>query len=155
MQVYVIGEVALVNAYVPYANINLEGAVDYRKKWNRIFIDFIKKLSSVYYVIICGDLNIVHTEFDTTLKLEQNKPGYTKWERDDFNDLLQNCELRDAFRDLHPSERVATSYGNYRHLGFGARIDYFLVSKHLLVAECEILKDFEVSQSDPILLKLE
>lgn len=52
----------LLNTYVPYGNKSVESAVDYRKQWDIEFRSFIKEESNQLPVIICGDLNIVHTE---------------------------------------------------------------------------------------------
>lgn len=55
---------AVINTYVPFGNNSLEGAVEYRRQWDTAFRIFVKRLSSRIPVIICGDMNIVHTEYD-------------------------------------------------------------------------------------------
>lgn len=144
---------AVINTYVPFGNNSLEGAVEYRRQWDTTFRTFVRKLSHRQPVIICGDMNIVHTEYDNyESKLEQNKPNFTKWERDNFNRLLSECDLVDPYRLLHPTEKKPTYYGAWRHLQMGNRIDYFLTSRSLMphVLTAEILSDFGHAQSVPI-----
>lgn len=148
---------ALINAYVPYGNINLDGAVEYRRRWDDGFRTFVKVLSSRLPVIICGDMNIVHTEYDNfECKLEQTRPNFTKWERDNFNRLLSECDLIDPYRLLHPNEKKPTYFGAWRHLRKGNRIDYSLISRSLMsyVRNAEILSDFGHGQSVPISLEI-
>lgn len=149
---------ALINAYVPFGNVNLDGAVEYRHQWDSEFRSFVKKLSALLPVIICGDMNIVHTEYDNfERKLEQTRPNFTKWERDNFNRLLSECDLVDPYRLLHPTEKKPTYFGAWRHLQMGNRIDYFLTSRSLMpsVTSAEILSDFGHGQSVPITLDLD
>lgn len=148
---------ALLNTYVPYGNQQVEGAVDYRKQWDVAYRDFVKDLSGRHPIIICGDLNVVHTQFDTCeRKLELARANFTKWERDNFNVLLADCDLVDAYRVLHPTEKAVTYYGAWRHTKLGNRIDYFLVSRSLMqfIESAEILTDFGTGQSVPITLEL-
>lgn len=149
---------ALLNTYVPFGNLNLDGAVEYRRQWDIEFHSFVKELSPRLPVIICGDMNIVHTEYDNfERKLEQTRPNFTKWERDNFNRLLSECDLVDPYRLLHPTEKKPTYFGAWRHLQMGNRIDYFLTSRSLMtsVSAAEILSDFGHGQSVPITLDLD
>lgn len=148
---------ALINAYVPFGNINLDGAVEHRRQWDKAFCAFVKELAPRLPVIICGDMNIVHTEYDTIeRRLEQTRPNFTKWERDNFNHLLSECNLVDPYRLIYPTEKRPTYYGVWRHLQMGNRIDYFLTSRSLLpiVRSAEILSDFGHGQSVPITLDI-
>lgn len=158
MQAFDCKDFFLVNAYVPFANKTLEGAEVYRQRWDTAFQDFIKQLTVQKPVVICGDLNIVHTIKDTCEKrLEHNRPCFYKWERENFNDLLKNCSLVDSFREINPDANIPTFYGNYRSTGMGNRIDYFLISRSLLssVTVADILSDFGTGQSVPIILDFE
>lgn len=156
LQVFRCKTFALVNAYVPFANDKLEGADDYRREWDIRFRTFIKQLSKESPVVICGDLNVVHTIKDTYEdRLEQNRPNFSKWERDNFNALIKDADLIDIFRELYPDAEIPTFYGNYRSTNIGNRIDYFLISRSLLddVATCDILSGFGTGQSVPIILE--
>lgn len=157
LQVYNCGKFFLVNAYVPFANPKLEGYDEYRKTWDAQFSKLIVGLSDELPVIICGDLNIVHTDKDTCEEKHiQNRPCFSTWERADFDALLSEAKLVDAFRYLHPEDKKPSFYGNFRHLGIGNRIDYFLVSRSMLpeLVESDVLTEFGTGQSAPIILTI-
>lgn len=153
-------EFVLVNAYVPYSNPKVQGYVERRKTWNKWIVEFVKKQTKP--VIICGDLNIVHTDLDSFYSsCIRNTGCYYQWERDDFNRLLSECKLVDTFRRLHPEERGFTYFDtmhgvNYRATEQGSRLDYFLVSESLMpyVMKSEILSPLS-APSNPILLDLQ
>lgn len=157
LQVFLCSGFALVNAYAPFSNPVLEGAVQFRRKWDEKFREFIRRLSAQMPIVACGDLNVVHTIKDTCDKrLERQRPCFYKWERDNFDLLLTEADLVDVYREINPDDVVPTFYGNYRHTGIGNRIDYFLISRPLLrcVAASDILTDFGTGQSVPIVLDL-
>jgi exodeoxyribonuclease-3 len=153
-------EFVLVNAYVPYSNLKVPGYVEWRKTWDKWIVEFVKKQTKP--VIICGDLNIVHTDLDSFYSsCIRNTGCYYQWERDDFNRLLSECKLVDTFRRLHPEERgftyFDTTHGiDYRANNQGSRLDYFLVSVSLMpyVMKSEILSPLS-APSNPILLDLQ
>ena len=64
LQAYRCNSFVLLNTYVPFGNQKLDGAVEYRRKWDEMYRSFVKDYSGTLPVIICGDLNIVHTGFD-------------------------------------------------------------------------------------------
>ena len=102
-------------------------------------------------------MNIVHTDRDTfENKHIQNRPCFSQWERVAFDALLSEAHLVDAFCSLHPEERKPSFYGNFRFLGIGNRIYYFLISNSLFpdVIDCDVLTDFGTGQSAPIILTL-
>lgn len=151
----------LINAYVPYSNKTVAGSMELRKEWDDRIVEFVK--SQEKPIIVCGDLNIVHTALDTFQdKYEQNNGCYYPWEREDFNRLLDEGNLFDSFRFKHPRKREYTYFDtmhgtDYRALNQGARLDYFLLSESLRthLAKSEILSDFGTAPSSPILLDME
>lgn len=158
LQVHESEKFFLVNAYLPFSNDKIEGAEEYRRQWDVTFRELIKELTQSKPVIICGDMNIVHTIKDTCeQRLEQKRGCFWAWERENFNQLLKEADLVDSFRELHPDLEKPTFYGNYRFLGIGNRIDYFLISRSLLpkTVESDILTDFGTGQSVPLLLDIE
>ncbi len=158
LQVFRCTDFFLINAYVPFANTQIDGAAEYRNMWDCKFRELIVSLSRELPVMICGDLNIVHTDKDTCEdKLIQNRPCFSTWERENFNKLLAEADLADAFRCFHPDLEKPTFYGNYRFLKIGNRIDYFIISRSMLskVKDSEILTDFGSGQSVPITLDIE
>lgn len=150
----------LVNAYVPYSNPKVPGYVERRKEWDRWIVEFVKRQTKP--VIICGDLNIVHTDMDSFYpSCVRNTGCYYQWERDDFNRLLFEGNLVDTFRRLHPKERAYTYFDtmhgvDYRATNQGSRLDYFLVSESLMpcVMKSEVLSPLS-APSNPILLDLQ
>lgn len=140
---------------MPFNNPTLADAEQIRKAWDAQFRSFIKELSAETPIVICGDLNVVHTINDTCEeRLEHQRPCFYKWERDNFDLLLKEADLIDAYREIYPDEVIPTFYGNFRHSGLGNRIDYFLISRSLLpcLAISDILTDFGTGQSVPIVL---
>lgn len=157
LQVFLFEGLTLVNAYVPFANKTVVGAEEYRKQWDVRFRQLITELSVNAPIVICGDLNIVHTVNDTCeSKVELNRPCFSKWERENFNTLLQESDLVDAYRKMHPYSIVPTFYGNFRNTGVGNRLDYFLISKSIMptVKDSDILTHFGTSSSVPISIEL-
>ncbi|MBD5246563.1 MAG: hypothetical protein HDS54_00140 [Barnesiella sp.] len=158
LQIFDCDSFFLVNAYVPFSNTSLAGAVDARKNWDNMLRNCIVECASLKPVVICGDLNVVHTQKDTCEKrLVQNRGCFFEWERDNFNALLREANLIDAFRYLHPDEQAVSFYGNYRSMQIGNRIDYFLISSSMLsgLIASEILSDFGNGQSAPVSIHFE
>lgn len=158
MQAFDCKDFILFNAYVPFANKTIEGAEDYRREWDERFRLFVQEQSEKKAVVICGDLNIVHTPFDSCEKnIELNRPCFNPWERENFNLLLTECHLIDAYREIYPEDVIPTFYGNFRHLAIGNRIDYFLISDSLKsnLITSDILTRFGTGQSVPIILELD
>lgn len=153
LQIFDCNTFFLINAYVPFSNTSLDGSVDYRKNWDTKFRQCVVELSSLKPVIICGDLNVVHTQKDTCEKrLSQIRGCFFEWERENFNALLNEADLVDTFRYLHPDKQAVSFYGNFRSLQIGNRIDYLLMSRSMLsdLNVSEILTDFGTGQSVPI-----
>ena len=53
----------LVNVYTPNAQDKL-ARIDYRMTWEDDFHAYLKNLEKIKPVILCGDLNVAHTEID-------------------------------------------------------------------------------------------
>lgn len=148
----------LINAYVPFSNPDIQGAEGYRRHWDAEFRALVTKISQVKPVIICGDMNIVHTIKDTCEDKHVIKRAcFWDWERKDFENLLHEADLVDSFREIHPDLEKPSFYGNFRFLGMGDRIDYFLISRSLLpkTVESDILTDFGTGQSVPLILDID
>mgnify|MGYP001487537087 CR=1 FL=1 len=159
-------EFVLVNVYVPNSQ-KLEGERYYfRETWNNKFMTYISELEKTYKknVIVCGDMNVAHNSIDIcNPKQKINKvPGFFNNERDNFNTLLNVCNLIDVFRNLNIEEQWSTYWSNFlkqpRSKVNGWRIDYFLVSKKFFeknkIIDCKILMDVMGSDHCPLLLKL-
>lgn len=153
LQIFDCNSFFLINAYVPFSNTSLDGMVDVRKNWDKRFRQCVVELSSRKLVIICGDMNVVHTEKDTFEKrLSQIRGCFFDWERENFSALLTEADMVDTFRYLHPDKQAVSFYGNFRSMQIGNRIDYFLMSRSMLpgLNVSEILSGFGSGQSVPI-----
>ena len=150
----------LVNVYVPNSGQQLD-RLDYRKKWDADFLNYLKNLEKTKPVIVCGDLNVAHTSIDLKNdKANYNKTaGYTQIEIDGMDNFI-NAGLVDSFRSLHPDE-VAYTYWSYRfkarERNTGWRIDYFLVSSKLVdkIKSVKIFSDVYGSDHCPIRLEID
>ncbi|MDR1674483.1 MAG: exodeoxyribonuclease III [Oscillospiraceae bacterium] len=123
----------LVNAYVPNSQKEL-ARLDYRMNWENGLADFLLSLNKP--VIYCGDLNVAHKEIDLKHpKANRFNAGFTEQERGKLTQLLDKCNLTDAYRYLYPDKADAYTWWSYmrnaRANNAGWRIDYFLVSKQL------------------------
>ena len=143
----------LVNVYTPNSQRGL-ARLDYRHKWNQDFLNYVKKISG--QVIICGDLNVAHTEIDlANPKSNYNvTAGYTQIEIDDLTKLIK-AGFIDTFRK-HNKEPNHYTYWSYmfgaRQKNIGWRIDYFLTNGEF--KKSEILNKIMGSDHCPIKLIL-
>ena len=124
----------LLNVYVPNSGSAL-ARLNYRKKWDADFLNFIKNLEKQKPVIICGDFNVAHTDID----LARPKPNYNKsagYMQEEIDGMDNYCKngLIDTYRYLNP-ETIKYTWWSYRagarQRNIGWRIDYFLISKTL------------------------
>ena len=88
-------------------------------------------------LILCGDINIAHTEKDLkNWKGNLKNSGFLPQERAWLTELFAG-EFRDAFRLVHPELEQYTWWsqrGNARANNVGWRIDYQIVSANLAAA---------------------
>jgi len=121
----------MVNIYTPNSKRELE-RLDYRMIWEEEIKKHIKKLDESKPVIVCGDLNVAHTEMDIkNAKSNKRNAGFTDEEREKMT-LFLNDGFTDTFRYIYPDKKDAYSWwsymGNARAKNVGWRIDYFIVS---------------------------
>jgi len=124
----------LVNVYTPNSGDGLK-RLDYRKEWDKNFLKFLKKLEKKKPIVLCGDLNVAHTEIDLARPKENyNKSaGYTQVEIDGLENYLKNGFI-DTFREFNKEPKQYSYWGyrfNARANNSGWRIDYFLISEIL------------------------
>lgn len=124
----------LVNVYVPNSQPKL-ARLEYRMEWEDSFRSFLKKLEEAKPVIVCGDLNVAHTEIDLKNPQSNHKsPGFSDQERQKFSTLLDHGFI-DTFRFFYPDLTEKYTWWSYRFsarkTNAGWRIDYFLVSEKL------------------------
>ena len=157
LQAYRCNGFILINAYAPFANPEIDGAVNHRALWNKQLIELVKVIKDQAPIVICGDLNIVDCHIDThSGKAVKNQPCYNVWEHRDFDELKHIGNLVDSFRALNPDEVKYTYFydGLAQLLNDGDRIDYALVSKSLMphVTKADIFDEVD-AQSCPIILE--
>jgi exodeoxyribonuclease-3 len=124
----------LVNCYTPNAQDGL-ARLPYRLKWEDDFRAYLLGLDARKPVVLCGDLNVAHTEMDIkNAKSNAASAGFTPEERGQMTALLQSG-FTDTFRFLHPDVTNAYTWWSYmfnaRANNTGWRIDYFIVSDRL------------------------
>lgn len=86
-------------------------------------------------VILCGDLNVAHTEIDLkNPKTNRKNAGFSDEEREKMTELL-NAGFTDTFRYFYPDAEGIYSWWSYRfkarEKNAGWRIDYFITSRRL------------------------
>ncbi|WP_339664927.1 exodeoxyribonuclease III [Maribacter arcticus] len=152
----------LVNVYIPNSGNGLK-RLDYRAGWDKDFTNYLKELSKKKPLIITGDFNVAHTENDlANPKSNYNKTsGFTQVEIDGFDNMLNELNLVDSFRALHPDTFDKYTFwsmrGGARDRNVGWRLDYFLVSEAIWdkVKSAEIHDQVLGSDHCPISLEIE
>ena len=124
----------LVCVYTPNSQDGLK-RLDYRMEWDDDFRKYVYELSLKKGVVICGDLNVAHRDYDlTNPQTNHYNPGFTDEERGRFTTLL-NVGFIDTFRHFYPDQRNIYSWWSYRfqarQKNVGWRIDYFLASENM------------------------
>jgi exodeoxyribonuclease-3 len=151
-------EFYLVCVYTPNSKDGLL-RLDYRMKWEDDFHKYLKALDAKKPVIVCGDLNVAHQEFDIkNAASNHHSAGFTDEERCKMTELLADG-FTDSFRYKYP-EQVTYSWWSYRfqarQRNAGWRIDYFLVSDRLKdkIADAVIHTNIMGSDHCPVELQL-
>ena len=151
----------LVNVYVPNSGSELL-RLGYRQMWDKAFFAYLKTLEKSKPVIVCGDMNVAHTEIDIARpKANYNKSAGFMQEEIDGMDRYTQGGLIDSFRALHPTEKDAYSWWSYRGgaraKNIGWRIDYFLLSESLrsLLTEAKIHPEVDGSDHCPVAIKID
>ncbi|MDO4719198.1 MAG: exodeoxyribonuclease III [Peptostreptococcaceae bacterium] len=124
----------MVTVYTPNAQPEL-ARLSYRMKWEDDFFAYLKKLEEKKPVIVCGDLNVAHTEIDLkNPKSNRKNPGFSDEERGKFTAFVE-AGFVDTFRYFYPDKEGAYTWWSYRFNArannSGWRIDYFCVSSAL------------------------
>ncbi len=149
----------LVNQYVPNVKRDLS-RLNYRMTWEEDLKKYLKKLEEKKPVVVCGDFNVAHTEIDIkNAKANIGNAGFTYEERQKFSNLLESGFI-DTYRYFNPNKSDAFSWwsyiGNCRERNIGWRIDYFIVSKHIIdkVSNAVIYSDVMGSDHCPVGINL-
>jgi len=150
----------LVTVYTPNSQDGL-ARLDYRMQWEDDFHRYLKTLEQHKPVIVCGDLNVAHTEIDLkNPKTNRKNAGFTDEERQKLTTLL-NDGFIDTFRYFYPDATEIYSWWSYRfkarEKNAGWRIDYFLISQSLLprLKAAQIHTDIFGSDHCPVSIEIE
>jgi exodeoxyribonuclease-3 len=149
----------LIHVYTPNSGIVL-ARLDYRvNKWDKMFKKYLNELQEKKPIIVCGDLNVANEDIDIHNTNNKKTAGFTNEERESFKKLLNDVNLVDTYRYIHP-KKIEYSYWSYRmnsrNKNKGWRIDYFLVSHKIIknVKKSKILTKVMGSDHAPIKLSL-
>jgi exodeoxyribonuclease-3 len=134
----------LVNIYIPNSKDGIMQE-DYRSQWEDKFIKHISSLTKP--LILCGDFNSTYLEIDR----ENSISKFYDENKDFICDLINDFNLKDSFRILHPDEIIYT-WKSIKNNNSGSRIDYFLVSDYLIknLKESNIYSNITGSDHFPI-----
>ena len=149
----------IVNIYTPNSKRELE-RLDYRQLWEDEIRAYLLKLKENKSVVMCGDLNVAHTEIDLkNPKTNRKNAGFTDEERAKMTELL-NAGFVDTYRYKYPEVEGKYSWWSYmfhaREKNAGWRIDYFTVSENLKdkIEDAQILDNIYGSDHCPVELDL-
>lgn len=152
-------EFYMVNCYTPNSGREL-ARLDYRMTWEEAFRSYLKELDDKKPVIICGDLNVAHTEIDLkNPKSNRKNAGFTDEERGKI-DILLNSGFTDTFRKMYPEKEGSYTWWSYmfnaRSNNAGWRIDYFLTSDRISknIKDAYIYSDIMGSDHCPVGLEI-
>lgn len=152
----------LINAYVPNSKPDLSRLEFRTKEWEVHMRKHIENMKKKYNkpVIACADWNVAPENIDVhNPKSAKNKHGFTEEEKHAFKLLLEECELIDTFRYLHPDTVKYSWWSNFaksRERNLGWRIDGFLISRSLSkkLKDADIHSEFMGSDHAPVSLTI-
>ena len=148
----------LVNVYVPNSQREL-ARLPYRRQWDADFARYLGGLQSRKPVVVCGDMNVAHSEIDLAHpKANVRNHGFTPEERAGFDGLL-GLGMLDTFREFEKGPGHYTWWSpmsRARERNVGWRIDYFLASNALRpsLRRAFILRDVHGSDHCPVGVEL-
>ena len=129
-------------------------------QWEDDFRAYLHELDAKKPVVLCGDLNVAHTEIDLkNPKTNRKNAGFSDEEREKMTVLLASG-FTDTYRWFYPDQTGVYSWWSYRfrarEKNAGWRIDYFIVSDRLqpMLHSADILTDVYGSDHCPVSLEL-
>ncbi len=149
----------VVTVYTPNSKDDLSRIPLRHKHWDPAFLEYCNILEKTKPVLICGDLNVAHTENDLARpKPNIGKHGFTGEERQGVDNFIANGYI-DTLRMFKKGSGYYTwwtHWGNARANNVGWRIDYWLASKGLKksIKSAEIHPDQMGSDHCPISVEL-
>ena len=87
-----------------------------RQAWEDAFRAYLRSLDRVKPVVVCGDMNVAHSEIDLkNPKSNIGNAGFSNEERAKFSALL-DAGFVDTFRALYPERTGAYTWWSYMYL---------------------------------------
>jgi len=136
-----IGEVLIINTYVPYSGTHLQRLHYRTEEWDK---HLFNKLNTLSKVIWLGDINVAPENIDVSHpKTLCKRSGFTNQERQSLADFLKTG-WTDVWRQQHPGIRKYSfrGYNNYRYRW---RLDNCIVSNNAL---SHVTRAFIVNESE-------
>lgn len=156
------GNLHCINIYLPNGSANIERQ-RFKDKWLEDLLVWADKFTDINEpVLLCGDLNIAHTENDIwNPKGNAKSSGFLPHEREWFSELL-NEGWHDLFREYVGDDAKIFSWwsnrGQARVKDRGWRIDYLLgnqaAANRLKSVSIDRDGGLEVSDHAPVILEL-
>ena len=159
----------LMFSYVPNSGAGL-ARLDWRiNTWEKECREHLNALQKKKPTVYGGDLNVAHLDIDiynVGAKHIPKSAGTTKEERDMFGIMLEECKMKDCFRNFNEDKKGWFTYwsqraGN-RPKNWGLRLDYFLAGEKMFekdanvrVASCGILTEQNGSDHCPVVVTLD
>jgi exodeoxyribonuclease III len=149
----------MVTVYTPNAKDDLSRLALRFRHWDPAFLAYCRQLEQRKPVILCGDLNVAHTELDlANPKPNRGKKGFTDEERKGFQNMV-DAGFVDTFRLFTQGNGHYSWWSNFansRARNVGWRIDYVLVSQKLKSRVAKAAIHAEVMGSDhcPVSIEL-
>jgi exodeoxyribonuclease-3 len=153
----IVAGITVVSVYVP------NGGKDFAAKMH--FLAALEQFAATQHaagtpLVLCGDLNIAHTDLDVHEKERKpNAIGQLPEERAAFDRLLSHG-LRDVARALHPGEEGLFTWWapwrNLRQRNIGWRIDYILASHAIAdrATRCDAFREVGSSDHGPVVMEI-
>lgn len=145
------------NVYFP-SGTSGEERQSLKMEFLNYFLPYSKKIKKKYpNTILCGDVNIAHTELDIhNPKGNEKNSGFLPEEREWLTQFI-NSGWIDCYRFFHPKSQEYTWWSyrfHSRKQNKGWRIDYFFTTSCLLskIINCGIYHEFNGSDHAPIYL---
>ena len=153
-------EFHVVTVYTPNAKDDLSRLSLRYKHWDPAFLAYCRLLERSKPVILCGDLNVAHTELDlANPKPNRGRKGFTDEERKGFQNFIDAgfVDTVRLFTQGNGHYSWWSHFANSRARNVGWRIDYFLVSAVLRrrVAAADIHADVIGSDHCPVSVTLD
>jgi exodeoxyribonuclease-3 len=121
--------------YLPNGNPQPGPKFDYKLAWFERLIEHARTLvDSDHPVVLCGDYNVVPTDFDIYNPRSWRKDALLQPESRECYARLLAQGWTDSLRHLHPEEAVFTFWDYFRQHwqhNSGLRIDHLLLNPHL------------------------